>query len=35
MEKAGKAGDLDSARARMDDLRREFARLKEAMTEAP
>jgi CheY-like chemotaxis protein len=35
MEKAGKAGDLDSVRARMDDLRREFARLKEAMTKAP
>ncbi len=31
MEKAGKAGDLSSVRARMDDLEREFARLKEAM----
>jgi PAS domain S-box-containing protein len=27
MEKAGKAGDLGSVRARMDDLEREFARL--------
>jgi HPt (histidine-containing phosphotransfer) domain-containing protein len=34
-EKAGKAGDLDSVRAHMDDLQREFARLKEAMTKAP
>ena len=31
MEKAGKAGDLGSVRARMDDLEREFVRLKEAM----
>ena len=35
MEKAGKAGDLGSIRARMDDLEREFARLKEAMTTEP
>jgi PAS domain S-box-containing protein len=35
MEKAGKAGDLGSVRARMDDLEREFARLKEAMTKEP
>ena len=34
MEKAGKAGDLGSVAARMDDLEREFARLKEAMTTA-
>jgi HPt (histidine-containing phosphotransfer) domain-containing protein len=34
METAGKAGDLGSVRARMDDLEREFARLKEAMTQA-
>ena len=30
MEKAGKAGDLGSVRARMGDLEREFVRLKEA-----
>jgi PAS domain S-box-containing protein len=35
MEKAGKAGDLGSVRARMDDLEREFVRLKEAMAEQP
>jgi CheY-like chemotaxis protein len=35
MEKAGKAGDLDSVRARMGDLEREFARLKEAITQEP
>jgi HPt (histidine-containing phosphotransfer) domain-containing protein len=35
MEKAGKAGDLGSVRARMDDLEREFVRLKEAMTAEP
>jgi hypothetical protein len=35
MEKAGKAGDLDSVRARMEDLEHEFARLKEAMTTEP
>jgi PAS domain S-box-containing protein len=35
MEKAGKAGDLDSVRARMEDLEREFVRLKEAMTGEP
>jgi len=35
MEKAGKAGDLGSVAARMDDLEREFVRLKEAMTKAP
>ena len=34
-EKAGKAGDLGSARAHMADLEREFVRLKEAMTTAP
>jgi HPt (histidine-containing phosphotransfer) domain-containing protein len=33
MEKAGKAGDLGSVAARMDDLEREFVRLKEAMGE--
>jgi CheY-like chemotaxis protein/HPt (histidine-containing phosphotransfer) domain-containing protein/anti-sigma regulatory factor (Ser/Thr protein kinase) len=33
MEKAGQAGDLGSVRARMDDLEREFARLKEAMAQ--
>jgi CheY-like chemotaxis protein/HPt (histidine-containing phosphotransfer) domain-containing protein len=33
MEKAGKAGDLGSVAARMDDLDREFVRLKEAMGE--
>jgi hypothetical protein len=33
MEKAGKAGDLGSVRARMDDLEREFVRLKEAIAE--
>jgi CheY-like chemotaxis protein/HPt (histidine-containing phosphotransfer) domain-containing protein len=32
LEKAGKAGDLISATYRMDDLEREFARLKDAMT---
>ncbi len=31
MEKAGQAGDLISVAADMDDLEREFARLKEAM----
>jgi CheY-like chemotaxis protein/HPt (histidine-containing phosphotransfer) domain-containing protein len=31
MEKAGKAGDLGSMAAHMDDLEREFVRLKEAM----
>jgi HPt (histidine-containing phosphotransfer) domain-containing protein len=31
MEKAGKAGDLGSVAAHMDDLEREFVRLKEAM----
>jgi len=35
MEKAGKAGDLGPVRAGMDDLEREFARLKEAMTREP
>ena len=35
MEKAGKAGDLGSVAARMDDLEREFVRLKEAMTTEP
>jgi len=35
MEKAGKAGDLGSVRARLDDLEREFARLKEAMVKEP
>jgi hypothetical protein len=35
MEKAGKAGDLGSVRARMNDLEHEFARLKEAMTTEP
>ena len=35
MEKAGKAGDLGSVRARMDDLEREFVRLKGAMTGEP
>jgi HPt (histidine-containing phosphotransfer) domain-containing protein len=35
MEKAGKAGDLGAVRARMDDLERGFARLKEAMTKEP
>jgi signal transduction histidine kinase/DNA-binding response OmpR family regulator len=35
MEKAGRAGELDLVRARMDDLEREFARLKEAMTQEP
>jgi PAS domain S-box-containing protein len=35
MEKAGKAGDLGSVRARMDDLEREFVRLKEAMAIDP
>jgi HPt (histidine-containing phosphotransfer) domain-containing protein len=35
MEKAGKAGDLDSVAARMNDLEREFGRLKEAMTAEP
>jgi HPt (histidine-containing phosphotransfer) domain-containing protein len=33
MEKAGKAGDLGSVAARMNDLEREFVRLKEAMGE--
>jgi hypothetical protein len=32
MEKAGNAGDLGSVATRMDDLDREFVRLKEAMT---
>jgi hypothetical protein len=31
MEKAGQAGDLDSVAANMDELDREFARLREAM----
>jgi CheY-like chemotaxis protein/HPt (histidine-containing phosphotransfer) domain-containing protein len=35
MEKAGKAGDLGSVRAHMDDLEREFVRLKEAITGNP
>jgi CheY-like chemotaxis protein/HPt (histidine-containing phosphotransfer) domain-containing protein len=35
VEKAGKAGDLGSVRAGMDDLERGFARLKEAMTREP
>jgi PAS domain S-box-containing protein len=35
MEKAGKAGDLGSVATRMDDLDREFVRLKEAMTREP
>jgi len=35
MEKAGQAGDLGSVRARMDDLEREFAQLKEAMANQP
>jgi HPt (histidine-containing phosphotransfer) domain-containing protein len=33
MEKAGKAGDLDSVAGHMDDLEHEFVRLKEAMGE--
>ncbi len=35
MEKAGKAGDLGSVRARMDELDGEFVRLKVAMTGEP
>ena len=35
MEKSGKAGDLGSVAARMDDLEREFVRLKEAMAVEP
>jgi HPt (histidine-containing phosphotransfer) domain-containing protein len=35
MEKAGNAGDLGSVATRMDDLDREFVRLKEAMTREP
>jgi HPt (histidine-containing phosphotransfer) domain-containing protein len=35
MEKAGQAGDLGSVAACMDDLEREFVRLKEAMTKEP
>jgi HPt (histidine-containing phosphotransfer) domain-containing protein len=35
MEKAGKAGDLESVRAGMDGLEREFSRLKKAMTKEP
>jgi PAS domain S-box-containing protein len=35
MEKAGKAGDLGSVAARMDDLEHEFVRLKEAMVNEP
>jgi HPt (histidine-containing phosphotransfer) domain-containing protein len=35
MEKAGKAGDLDSVASRMNDLEREFVRLKDAMTREP
>ena len=35
MEQAGKAGNLDAVRARMDDLEHEFVRLKEAMTREP
>lgn len=31
IEKAGKAGNLDAATMRMDDLEKEFERLKEAM----
>ncbi len=31
MEKAGKAGDLETVRARMAELDKEFGRLKEAM----
>jgi HPt (histidine-containing phosphotransfer) domain-containing protein len=33
MEKAGKAGDLESIRARMAELETQFAQLKEAMDE--
>ncbi len=35
MEKAGKAGDLASVAAQVDEMEREFVRLKEAMTKAP
>jgi CheY-like chemotaxis protein/HPt (histidine-containing phosphotransfer) domain-containing protein len=35
MEEAGRTGDLGSVRTRMDDLEREFVRLKEAMTIEP
>jgi PAS domain S-box-containing protein len=35
MEKAGQAGDLGAMAARMDDLEREFVRLKEAMAKEP
>ncbi len=35
MEKAGQAGDLGSVRARMDELDREFVRLRAAMTKEP
>jgi CheY-like chemotaxis protein len=35
IEKAGQAGDLGAIAARMDDLEREFVRLREAMTKAP